>query len=182
MKPVPKLNPRWRWQSVSLILPWHILQMSAFCHRLIQNGVFWIMKPVPKLNPRWRWLSLSLTYCGISDKGLPVGHQLIQGGLLVILAADDGNCGLLGTFHLSKILINTTWRESPKLKVSQIILTKVLHFSRLASHKRRSFLELRLPTTIGASLWGFFSTAQKIQACLWIFKISTANQKSMTFV
>jgi hypothetical protein len=68
------------------------------------------MKLVPKLESKMALASVSLTYCGISDKGLPVGHQLIQGGLLVILAADDGNCGLLGTLNLSKILINTTWR------------------------------------------------------------------------
>ena len=42
----------------------------------------------------------SLTYCGISDKGLPVGHQLIQGGLLVILAADNGDRWLLGALNL----------------------------------------------------------------------------------
>jgi hypothetical protein len=42
----------------------------------------------------------NLTYCGISDKGLPVGNQLIQGGLLVILAADNGDGRLLSSLHL----------------------------------------------------------------------------------
>ena len=43
--------------------------------------------------------ALVLTYCGISDECLSVGHHGIHGHLLVILARDDGDTGLLGSIN-----------------------------------------------------------------------------------
>ncbi len=41
----------------------------------------------------------ALTYGGVSDKGLLVGHDCVDGHLLVVLRRDDGDGGLQRALH-----------------------------------------------------------------------------------